>query len=470
MRTSRPTFSTTPRRSHRRRLDGRIADPLVLPPLSKKDENHWASWYGATTRATSATPSRAARSDRAATADLHSRELSGLTACPAAANSWARRTVTGQRLGEPETGSARPARRSERQGRRRDRYKWTPSGNNASTSPSSRLLQVESDVARSRSTISSPSSFPRTPLLPRGLALFDTPIQAVSPAPSPTPSGAAEHRPAGQPRHTVWSPRTREAAASSIPGSTGNDFAPQDFSSRCWLASSAGFRRSMAGLLVTDRENDGGGHTAFAAPTSVAPEPDGPGDGAVAGERYETPDRTDLYLRGRPAAHLPCGPSGVAAQPAATGRGGPLWQGLRKGFFRADEGSRRKSLSPGPLCALPELLSPERLSGASSRIWSVRYIESPRADLIRRKTNPGRSDPGATQQARGFEVAGARAVTGGQQVLEPATSITSSRSIPAAVFSAASASIGILGDSIGLRQWRVGQGGDFAVFRHRQAD
>jgi Domain of unknown function (DUF5916)/Carbohydrate family 9 binding domain-like len=403
-----------------------------------------------------------------------SRELTGLTGLPGGGHLVVAPYVTGQRLGEPRNG---PGSTLEDQSPEADAgldVKWTPSASNAldlTINPD--FSQVESDVGQIAVNNQFAIFFPeKRPFFLEGLDLFDTPIQAVYTRTITEPRwGLRDTGKLGSTSYTVLLTEDQGGGSVIIPGSTGNDFAPQEFSSNVLVGSlRRDFGASYLGMLVTARENDGTGHDQGAGHNRVV----GPDflwrrsetdqmTGQLLVSDTETPNRPDLYPTwdGRQltshAGHL---------EWLHTGRDW-TWRATVQDFgedFRADEGFVPQVGYRSGRYALYRNFYPQQ--GLFRRVAPytiVRYVESPDGDLIRRQTNPGVQIQGQRNMSTGFEVAVRERLRVGNQELERTDVNFYFQIDPGRRLSRVGGSV-LLGDSIDFANGRVGQGGDLSLF------
>ncbi|MEA2603420.1 MAG: hypothetical protein QOF89_4412 [Acidobacteriota bacterium] len=403
-----------------------------------------------------------------------SRELTGLTGLPGGGHLVVAPYVTGQRLGEPRNGLGSTLADHSPEADAGLDVKWTPSASNAldlTLNPD--FSQVESDVGQIAVNNQFAIFFPeKRPFFLEGLDLFDTPIQAVYTRTITEPRwGLRDTGKLGSTSYTVLLTEDQGGGSVIIPGSTGNDFAPQEFSSTVLVGSlRRDFGASYAGLLVTARENDGGGHDQGGGHNRVA----GPDflwrrsetdqmTGQLLVSDTETPNRPDLYPTwdGRQltshAGHL---------EWLHTGRDW-TWRATVQDFgedFRADEGFVPQVGYRAGRFALYRNFYPQ--SGLFRRVSPyaiVRYIESPGGELIRRQTNPGIQIQGQRNMATGVDFAVRERLRVGSQVLERSDVNYYFQFDPGRRFSRVGVNV-ILGDSIDFANGRVGQGGDLSLF------
>ncbi|MES1244045.1 MAG: DUF5916 domain-containing protein [Acidobacteriota bacterium] len=396
-----------------------------------------------------------------------SRELTGLTGLPEGGHFVAAPYVTGQRLGEPRSGLGSPLEDGDPEADAGLDFKWTPSASNAlDATINPDFSQVESDVGQIAVNNQFAIFFPeKRPFFLEGQDLFDTQIQAVYTRTITDPRwGIRDTGKLGGTAFTVLLTQDEGGGSVIIPGPTGNDLAPQDFSSDVLIGSlRRDFGASYLGLLVTARENDGGGYNRVAGPNFLwrRSETDQM-TGQLLVSDTETPDRPDLYSGwdGRQltshAGHL---------EWLHTGRDW-TWRATLQDFgedFRADEGFVPQVGYRSGRYALYRNFYPQQ--GLFRRVapYTVaRYIESPDGELIRRQTNPGVQLQGQRNLSAGVEFAVREQLRVGRQVLERSNAYWYFQYDPGRRFSRIGLS-GVLGDAIDFANGRVGQGGDLAL-------
>ncbi|HKI03099.1 MAG TPA: DUF5916 domain-containing protein [Thermoanaerobaculia bacterium] len=399
-----------------------------------------------------------------------SRELTGLTGLPAGGHVVVAPYVTGQRLGEPSAGLGSPLEDQDPELDGGVDVKWNPSASNAldlTINPD--FSQVESDVGQIAVNNQFAIFFPeKRPFFLEGADLFDTPIAAVYTRTITDPRwGVRDTGKLGSTTYTVLLTEDEGGGSVIIPGPTGNDFAPQEFSSHVLVGSlRRDFGASYLGMLVTARENDddGGGYNRVAGPDFLwrRSETDQM-TGQLLVSDTETPDRRDLYPTwdGRKltshAGHL---------EWLHTGRDW-TWRATVQDFgedFRADQGFVPQVGFRSGRFALFRNFYPQ--SGLFRRVQPytiVRYIGSPDGELIRRQTNPGVQVQGQRNLSAGADVAVREQVRVGTQVLERSNVNYYLQFDPSRRVSRVGLS-GSLGDAIDFSNGRVGQGGNLTLF------
>jgi hypothetical protein len=397
------------------------------------------------------------------------RELTGLTGLPGGGHFVAAPYVTGQRLGEPRDGLGSPLADQDPEADGGLDVKWTPSASNAldlTINPD--FSQVESDVGQIAVNNQFAIFFPeKRPFFLEGLDLFDTPITAVYTRTITDPRwGVRDTGKLGATTFTVLLTEDEGGGSVIIPGPTGNDFAPQEFSSHVLAGSlRRDFGASYLGMLVTARENDdrGGGYNRVAGPDFLwrRSETDQM-TGQLLVSDTETPDRPDLYSgwNGRRltshAGHL---------EWLHTGRDW-TWRATVQDFgedFRADEGFVPQVGFRSGRYALYRNFYPQGLFRRVSPYAIARYVESPDGELIQRQTNPGIQVQGQRNMAAGLDFAVREKLRVGSQVLERSDVNYYFQFDPGRRFSRIGVN-GALGDSIDFANVRVGQGGSLTLF------
>jgi len=395
------------------------------------------------------------------------RELTGLTGLPGGGHLVAAPYVTGQRLGEPRSGFGSPLVDRDPEGDAGLDVKWTPSANNAlDATINLDFSQVESDVGQLAVNNQFAIFFPeKRPFFLEGSDLFDTPISAVYTRTITDPKwGVRDTGKWGGTTYTLLLTEDQGGGSVIIPGSTGNDLAPQKFSSNVLVGSlRRDFGASYLGLLVTDRENDGSGHNRVAGPDFLwrRSETDQM-TGQLLVSDTETPNRPDLFpswdgsrLTSH-AGHL---------EWLHTGRDW-TWRATVQDFgedFRADEGFVPQVGYHSGRYALYRNYYPQR--GVFRRVLPytiVRYVETPEGELIRRQTVPGVQLQGVRNLAAGVEFPVREQVRVGNQILERSNVNYYFQFDPGRRFSRIGLS-GFLGDGIDFANGRVGQGGDLTL-------
>jgi len=396
-----------------------------------------------------------------------SRELSGLTGLPGGGHLVAAPYVTGQRLGEPEAGLGSPLADQDAKADGGLDVKWTPSASNAldlTLNPD--FSQVESDVGQIAVNNQFAIFFPeKRPFFLESLDLFDTPIPAVYTRTITDPRwGLRDTGKLGSTTYTVLLAEDEGGGSVIIPGPNGNDLAPQDFSSNVLVGSlRRDFGASYLGMLVTARENDGGGFNRVAGPDFLwrRSETDQM-TGQLLVSDTETPNRPDLHPTWNGsqltshAGHL---------EWLHTGRDW-TWRATLQDFgedFRADEGFvPQVGFRAGRYAIYRNYYPQQGLFRRFQPYVVARYIESPDGELIRRQTNPGIQTQGVRNMAAGVDFAVREQLRVGNQILERSNVNYYVQYDPGRRFSRIGVS-GSLGDAIDFANGRVGQGGNVAL-------
>jgi hypothetical protein len=396
------------------------------------------------------------------------RELTGLTGLPGGGHLVVAPNVTGERRSEPSAGLGSSLEDLDPEADAGLDVKWQPSGSNAldlTINPD--FSQVESDVGQIAVNNQFAIFFPeKRPFFLESVDLFDTPIQAVYTRTITDPKwGARDTGKLGPTSFTFLLTEDQGGGTVIIPGPTGNDFASQDFSSHVLIGSlRRDFGASYVSMLVTDRENDGGGYNRVVGPDFLwrRSETDQM-TGQLLVSDTETPDRPELHPTwdGRQltshAGHL---------EWLHTGRDW-TWRATVQDVgedFRADEGFVTQVGYRLGRYALYRNYYPQQ--GLFRRVQPygiVRYLESPDGELIRRQTVPGIQLQGRRNLAAGFDIAVREQLRVGSEVLERSNvnyyfQIDPSRRLSRIGFN------GSLGDQIDFTNVRVGQGGLFGLF------
>ena len=398
----------------------------------------------------------------------HSRELTGLTDLPGGGNLVAAPYVTGQRQSETRDGLGSPLEDQDPEADAGLDVKWTPSANNAldlTINPD--FSQVESDVGVIAVNNQFAIFFPeKRPFFLESVDLFATPIQAVYTRTITDPGwGLRDTGKLGATSFTFLLNEDEGGGSVIIPGSTGNDFAFQDFSSHVLIGSlRRDFGASYASLLVTARENDGGGFNRVAGPNFLwRRSSTDQMTGQLLVSSTETPNRPELHPTwdGRQldsyAGHL---------EWLHTGRDW-TWRATLQDFgedFRADQGFvTQVDYRLGRYALYRNYYPEEGLFRRISPYGVVRYVESQDGDLIQRQTNPGIQVQGKRNLAAGLDIAVREQLRVEDKVLERSDVDWYIQVDPGRRFSRIGFN-GILGDSIDFANVRVGEGGTFGAF------
>jgi len=397
-----------------------------------------------------------------------SRELTGLTGLSGGGHFVVAPYVTGQLLGEPRDGLGSPIDDQDPEADAGLDVKWTPSPNNAlDATINPDFSQVESDVGQIAVNNQFAIFFPeKRPFFLESLDLFESPISAVYTRTITDPKwGLRDTGKLGATSYTLLLTEDQGGGSVIVPGPTGNDFAPQEFSSRVLVGSlRRDFGASFLGLLVTDRENDGSGYNRVGGPHFLwrRSETDQM-TGQLLVSDTETPDRTDLYPTwdGRQltshAGHL---------EWLHTGRDW-TWRATVQDFgedFRADEGFvPQVGFRSGRYALFRNFYPQHGLFRRVAPYTIVRYVESPDGDLIQRQTLPGIQVQGQRNMSAGAEFAVREQLRVGSQVLERSNVNYYLQFDPGRRFSRIGVN-GTLGDAIDFANGRVGQGGHLNLF------
>lgn len=396
-----------------------------------------------------------------------SREINGLVGLPSGGHVVVAPYVTGQQLGEPRDGLGSPLVDQDPEVDAGLDVKWALSANNAldlTVNPD--FSQVESDVGQIAVNNQFAIFFPeKRPFFLEGVDLFDTLIPAVYTRTVTDPKwGLRDTGKLGSTTYTLLLTEDRGGGSVIIPGPTGNGFASQDFSSHVLVGSlRRDFGASYLGMLVTARENEGGGYNRVGGPDFLwrRSETDQL-TGQLLVSDTETPNRPDLHSTwdGR----------------QLTSHAGQLewlhsgrdwtWRATVQDFgedFRADEGFVPQVGFRAGRYALYRNYYPQQ--GLFRRVAPyaiVRYIESPGGELIRRQTNPGIQVQGQRNLSAGIDVALNERLRVGNQILERTDVAYYFQIDPGPRLSRIGVS-GSLGDAIDFTNVRVGQGGRLAL-------
>ncbi|HEV8580901.1 MAG TPA: DUF5916 domain-containing protein [Thermoanaerobaculia bacterium] len=396
-----------------------------------------------------------------------SREITGLTGLSGGGHLVVAPYVTGQRLGEPEAGPGSPLKDQDPEADGGVDIKWTPSANNAlDATINPDFSQVESDVGQIAVNNQFAIFFPeKRPFFLESLDLFDTPIQAVYTRTITDPKwGVRDTGKLGATTYTVLVAEDDGGGSVIIPSATGNDLAPQEFSSNVLVGSlRRDFGASYAGLLVTARENDGGGHNRVAGPDFLwrRSETDQM-TGQLLVSDTETPNRPELFSGwdGRKltshAGHL---------EWLHTGRDW-TWRATIQDFgedFRADEGFVPQVGYRSGRYSLYRNYYPQGLVRRFQPYVIMRYIENPDGELVRRQPLAGVQLQGQRNMSSGFEFAVKEDLRVGSQILERSNVYYWFQYDPGRRISRVGLS-GSLGDAIDFANGRVGQGGNISFF------
>ncbi|QQR74367.1 MAG: carbohydrate binding family 9 domain-containing protein [Holophagales bacterium] len=229
----------------------------------------------------------------------HARPLVGLVGLPAGGHWVAAPYATGSRVETPEgeLGSSLGGGEAEVDGGLD--VKWAPSPNtvvDATINPD--FSQIEADAPEITANERFALFFPeKRPFFLEGVTLFTTPVQAVyTRTLTSLRYGLRATGGVGATHYTVLTGEDRGGGSVILPGPTGSELAPQDFSSRVLLGR---VRRdlgdSFVSLLFTAREIEGGGFNRVLGPDfEWRPTPQDTVTGQLLFSRSDTPERPDL--------------------------------------------------------------------------------------------------------------------------------------------------------------------------------
>jgi Domain of unknown function (DUF5916)/Carbohydrate family 9 binding domain-like len=177
--------------------------------------------------------------------------------------------------------------------------KWTPGSNHAiDATLNPDFSQIESDVAQIAVNQRFALFFPeKRPFFLESVDLLETPIQAVYTRTITSPRwGLRSTGKLGESAYTLLVTEDRGGGLVILPGPDFSLFAPQDFRSIAAIGRVRhNFGSSFAGLLVTDREVNGGGHNrVFGPDLEWRPDPSNRITAQFLWSDTETPDRPDL--------------------------------------------------------------------------------------------------------------------------------------------------------------------------------
>lgn len=196
--------------------------------------------------------------------------VEGLEGLPTGSHVVAAPFVAGTRSREPEGGPGSPLGPSESRLDGGLDVKWLQSADHAvdlTVNPD--FSQVESDTAQISVNRRFALFYPeKRPFFMEGVDLFDTPIDAVYTRTVTDPSwGLRATGKAAGTEYTLLSAYDRGGGSAILPGPQFSSLAPQDFASTVVIGR---LRRSLggsfAGLLFTDRENEGGSYNRVLGP------------------------------------------------------------------------------------------------------------------------------------------------------------------------------------------------------------
>jgi len=177
--------------------------------------------------------------------------------------------------------------------------KWTPGSNHAiDATINPDFSQVEADAAQIAVNQRFALFFPeKRPFFLEGVDLLETPIKAVYTRTITSPRwGIRGTGKIGESAYTLLVTEDRGGGLVILPGPNFSSFAPQDYRSIAAIGRLRhDFGASFAGLLLTDREVNGGGHNRVIGP-DFAWRPNGSNlvTGQFLWSDTQTPDRPDL--------------------------------------------------------------------------------------------------------------------------------------------------------------------------------
>jgi hypothetical protein len=178
--------------------------------------------------------------------------------------------------------------------------KWTPTAGtalDATINPD--FSQVESDVAQISANERFALFFPeKRPFFLEGLELFSTPLSVVYTRTITSPRwGARATGEFGSNAYTLLVADDRGGCSIILPGPEFSLLAPQDFGSTSIIGRVRhDMGRSFASMVVTDRENDGGGHNRVIGPDVLwRPNDNDRITAQLLLSDTENPDRPDLF-------------------------------------------------------------------------------------------------------------------------------------------------------------------------------
>src|ERR1051326_795977 len=231
----------------------------------------------------------------------HTHPIVGLTHLPEAGHLVAAPYVTSQRTETPTT-LGKSLDRSDSKTETGLDVKWTPSATSAvdlTLNPD--FSQIESDVPQITVNQRFAVFFPeKRPFFLEGFDLFNTPVQVAYTRTITSPRwGVRDTGRFGKTAYTVLVTDDRGGGSTIVPSALGSFFAPQDFKS---LSTIARLRHdlekqgSFVGMVLTDRESDGGGHNRVIGPDFLwRPSETEWINGELLLSDTRTPNRPDLF-------------------------------------------------------------------------------------------------------------------------------------------------------------------------------
>jgi len=225
----------------------------------------------------------------------HTHAITGLTHLPESGHLVAAPYVTAQRTDTP---NGSPDSKNDIG----IDVKWNPTARGAidlTLNPD--FSQIEADVPQITVNQRFAVFYPeKRPFFLEGFDLFDTPVQVAYTRTITSPRwGMRSTGKIGGSAYTLLVTSDRGGGLTIIPSALGNNFAPQDFRSLSTIGRvrhDVGNSGSFVGAVITDRENDGGGHNRVIGPDFLWRRNE---FDAVTGEllfsETRTPNRLDLY-------------------------------------------------------------------------------------------------------------------------------------------------------------------------------
>jgi hypothetical protein len=202
----------------------------------------------------------------------HSNPLTGLSGLPKGGHLVAAPYASGkdERLPQGGAGSATPLAPARARAAGGIDVKWTPNANNAiDATINPDFSQVESDVAQISTNQRFALFYPeKRPFFLEGLQLYSTPIQAVYTRSITSPRwGGRATGEIGSTSYTVLVTEDRGGGQVIEPGPLSSSLVDQDFGSRVAIGRARyEVGRSFGSVLVTDREDAGGGYNRVIGP------------------------------------------------------------------------------------------------------------------------------------------------------------------------------------------------------------
>jgi hypothetical protein len=201
----------------------------------------------------------------------HAHELTGLTNLPAAGHFVAAPYVTLQGLQHPENDElGAPFESDPLKARTGIDVKYNPTADQTvdlTVNPD--FSQIESDVAQITANQRFAIFFPeKRPFFLEGSDLFSTPLQVAYTRTITAPRwGVRTTGKLGATAYTLLVSQDKGGGLVILPGPTGSDFALQDTKSLSAIGRvRRDFQSSFVGAILTDRENQGGGHNRLLGP------------------------------------------------------------------------------------------------------------------------------------------------------------------------------------------------------------